>query len=149
MSVGFGALTFSLAITENWSRAGGTDAWPTSEVRPGSAWNYGLDGATSFAVTTGLGNTNDPFTPATAPIRITTPARKIPAWTADSDQIVTPLQDSPTPSAEPSRDRHADPDGRGPAADHVVPHDRRRTAVGAARRGVPDPEPAQRQGPRR
>ncbi|GID96898.1 hypothetical protein Adi01nite_63100 [Amorphoplanes digitatis] len=102
VSVGFGALTFSLAITENWSRAGGTDAWPTSEVRPGSAWNYGLDGATSFAVTTGLGNTNDPFTPATAPIRITTPARKIPAWTADSDQIVTPLQDSPTPSAEPA-----------------------------------------------
>ncbi|GAA2504190.1 RICIN domain-containing protein [Winogradskya humida] len=101
VSVDFGALTFSLAITENWSRTGGTDEWPTQEVRPGSAWNYGLDQTTDFAVTTGLGNASDPFTPATVPIRITTTARKIPAWTADADQIVTPLQDSPTPSAEP------------------------------------------------
>ncbi|MFI5932602.1 RICIN domain-containing protein [Actinoplanes sp. NPDC051494] len=101
VSVNFGALTFSLAISENWSRTGGTDEWPTREVRPGSAWNYGLDNGTSFAVTTGLGDAADPFTPATAPIRITTPARRIPAWSADSDQIVTPLQDSPTPSAEP------------------------------------------------
>jgi hypothetical protein len=102
LSVDFGALTFSLAITENWSRTGGTDAWPTSEVRPGSAWNYGLDGATSFAVTTGLGNAADPFTPGTAPIRITTAARKIPNWKADTDTVVTPLQDSPTPSSEPA-----------------------------------------------
>jgi hypothetical protein len=101
VSVDFGALTFSLAIQENWSRTGGTDAWPTSEVRPGSAWNYGLDGATAFAVTTGLGSVTDPFTPANAPIRITTAARKIPNWKADADTIVTPLQDSPTPSSEP------------------------------------------------
>ncbi|MBM2620701.1 RICIN domain-containing protein [Actinoplanes sp. LDG1-06] len=100
VSVDFGALTFSLAVTENWSRIGGSDAWPTSEVRPGSAWNYGLalDG---FSVTTGLGNAADPFTPANAPIRITTNARKIPNWKADADTVVTPLQDSPTPSSEP------------------------------------------------
>jgi ricin-type beta-trefoil lectin protein len=102
VSVDLGALTFSLAIQENWSRIGGSDAWPTSAVRPGSAWNYGLDGATSFAVTTGLGNADDPFTPAGAPIRITTPARKIPNWKADVDQIVTTLQNSPTPSTSPS-----------------------------------------------
>ncbi|MCU7722234.1 RICIN domain-containing protein [Actinoplanes sp. KI2] len=101
VSVDFGALTFALAITENWSQTGGSATWPTREVRPGSAWNYGLDGATQFAVTTGLGNVNDPFTPASAPIKITTPARKIPAWQADADTIVTPLQDSPTPSSEP------------------------------------------------
>ena len=101
VSVGFGALTFSLAITENWSQTGGTATWPTREVRPGSAWNYGLDNGTQFAVTTGLGNVNDPFTPASAPIRITTPARKIPGWLADADTIVTPLQDSPTPSGQP------------------------------------------------
>jgi hypothetical protein len=100
VSVDFGALTFSLAVTENWSRIGGTDAWPTTEVRPGSAWNYGLS-TLNFAVTTGLGNPADPFTPAGAPIRITTGAQKIPAWTADTDQIVTPLQDSPAPSTEP------------------------------------------------
>jgi hypothetical protein len=102
VSVNFGPLAFSLAITENWAQTGGTAAWPTREVRPGSAWNYGLDGATSFAVTTGLGNANDPFTAANAPIRITTPARKIPNWKADADQIVTTLQNSPTPSTEPA-----------------------------------------------
>ncbi len=100
VSVNFGALTFSLAITENWSTTGGTSTWPTREVRPGSAWNYGLDAATQFAVTTGLGNANDPFTPANAPVRITTPARKISGWQADTDTIVTTLQDSPTPSSE-------------------------------------------------
>ncbi|GGK82638.1 hypothetical protein GCM10012284_15800 [Mangrovihabitans endophyticus] len=100
VSVDFGALTFALAITENWTRTGGTDTWPTSEVRPGSPWNYGLTMG-GFAVTTGLGDATDPFTPANAPIRITTAARRIPNWMADSDQIVTPLQDSPTPSAEP------------------------------------------------
>lgn len=100
VSVDFGALTFSLAISENWSRTGGTDTWPTTEVRPGSAWNYGLT-LSGFSVTTGLGSATDPFTPATAPIRITTGAQRIPAWKADADQIVTPLQDSPTPSGEP------------------------------------------------
>jgi len=98
VSVNFGALTFSLAIAENWTQTGGSSTWPTREVRPGSTWNYGLDGGTSFAVTTGLGNANDPFTAANAPIRITTPARKIPNWKADKDQIVTMLQNSPTPS---------------------------------------------------
>lgn len=99
VSVDFGPLTYSLAVAENWTRIGGTDAWPTNQVTPGSAWNYGLllDG---FAVTTGLGNPADPFTAATAPVRIRTNARKIPNWVADTDQIVTPLQDSPTPSAE-------------------------------------------------
>ncbi|GLY96924.1 RICIN domain-containing protein [Actinoplanes sp. NBRC 103695] len=100
VSVDFGALTFSLAISENWVQTGGTATWPTREVRPGSPWNYGL-ALNGFAVTTGLGNAADPFTPANAPVRITTGARKIPAWKADADEIVTPLQDSPTPSAEP------------------------------------------------
>ncbi|MEV6487166.1 RICIN domain-containing protein [Actinoplanes sp. NPDC051633] len=100
VSVDLGALTFSLAITENWSRIGGSETWPTSAVGPGSAWNYGLE-RNGFAVTTGLGNAGDPFTPANAPIRITTGARRIKAWTADVDEIVTPLQDSPTPSSEP------------------------------------------------
>jgi hypothetical protein len=105
VSVDYGALTFSLAIQEEWRRVGGTDAWPKQEVLPASAWNYGLvlDGATPFQVATGVGSTTDPFTPAAAPIRITARAKRIPAWTADSEQIVTPLQDSPTPSDEPTQ----------------------------------------------
>jgi hypothetical protein len=104
VSVYHGPLAFSLAITENWSTVGGSAAWPTTEVRPGSAWNYGLDGATSFSVNTGVGNVNDPFTPTNAPVRITTPARKIPGWLPDKDLVVAPLQNSPAPSGEPVED---------------------------------------------
>jgi hypothetical protein len=102
VSIDHGALTFSLAITENWRRVGGTDTWPEHEVLPGSAWNYGLTLENPPVVTSGIGNANDPFTPGNAPIRITAPARKVTGWTADSDQIVTVLQDSPTPSSEPT-----------------------------------------------
>src|SRR5438552_1330869 len=42
VSVNYGPLTFSLKIGENWTRYGGTDAWPEWEVHPKTAWNYGL-----------------------------------------------------------------------------------------------------------
>src|SRR5438552_9326100 len=42
VSVDYGPLTFSLRIGEEWTRYGGTDAWPEWEVRPTTAWNYGL-----------------------------------------------------------------------------------------------------------
>jgi hypothetical protein len=42
VSVNCGPLTFSLKIGENWTRYGGTDAWPEWEVHPTTAWNYGL-----------------------------------------------------------------------------------------------------------
>ncbi len=42
VSVDYGPLTFSLKIGEQWTRYGGTEAWPEWEVRPATAWNYGL-----------------------------------------------------------------------------------------------------------
>jgi len=55
VSVNYGPLTFSLKIGENWTRYGGTDAWPEWEVHPSTAWNYGLvlnerDPASSFQI---------------------------------------------------------------------------------------------------
>ena len=42
VSVDRGPLTYSLAIGEQYVRTGGTDRWPTWEIRPSTPWNYGL-----------------------------------------------------------------------------------------------------------
>ncbi|GAB3406323.1 hypothetical protein GCM10027569_16680 [Flindersiella endophytica] len=100
-SVHYGPLTFSLRITENWVRTGGTEQWPEYDVHPGSAWNYGLVPDGDLTVDTTGGDSDDPFTPANAPIRITTTAQRIDAWQTDEENVVTPLQDSPVASTAP------------------------------------------------
>jgi hypothetical protein len=107
VSVHHGPLTFSLGIQETWKRIGGTDAWPHYEVLPASPWNYGLvlsdlhpERALALAARTGALPQN-PFTPAAAPFTITAKARKIPAWRADSENVVGTLQPSPAKSIEP------------------------------------------------
>jgi hypothetical protein len=91
VSVAYGPLTFSLGFAEQWRRYAGTDAWPEWEVTSDTAWNYGLTTDPQPAVTTG-GNTADPFTVATAPVRITVSAQRIPDWTTDSENVVGTLQ---------------------------------------------------------
>ena len=93
-SVQVGALSFALKITENWVQTGGTDQWPQFDVHAGSAWNYGLVPGAALSVTTG-GNLTDPFTQANAPLTVTTTGQKITAWQADTQTVVTPLQDGP------------------------------------------------------
>jgi hypothetical protein len=107
VSVHHGPLTFSLGIRETWKRIGGTDAWPHYEVLPASPWNYGLvlsdlhpERALALKARTGALPQN-PFTPAAAPFTITAKARKIPAWRADSENVVGTLQPSPAKSIEP------------------------------------------------
>nr|WP_307865567.1 RICIN domain-containing protein [Streptomyces montanisoli] len=100
VSVGYGALGFSLAITENWVRTGGSAQFPEYDVHAGSAWNYGLTPAQDLSVSTG-GDIGDPFTAAGAPLRITARAQRIDAWQADSQHVVTPLQDGPVASSAP------------------------------------------------
>ena len=76
-------------------------------ARHGSAWNYGLS-------STGLRGHHrragtlpaNPFTPASAPIRITAARPQIPAWKADAEHIVTPLAGQPD-AAAPSRSRRS------------------------------------------
>jgi hypothetical protein len=122
-SVNYGPLTFSLKIDEQWTRYGGTDAWPEWEVRPKTAWNYGLvlnesDPANSIEI---LKNRQplapNPFLvgespesqevahvhrPQTSPIALRVKAKKIPAWKIDRFGLVGKLQDSPVKSEGPA-----------------------------------------------
>ncbi|GAA4445213.1 RICIN domain-containing protein [Phytohabitans houttuyneae] len=100
VSVHYGALAFSLRITESWSRTGGTDQFPEYDVHAGSPWNYGLVPGAAITVATG-GSLADPFTVANAPVRLTTSARRIASWQADQQRVVGPLQDGPVASTAP------------------------------------------------
>ncbi|MFC8453440.1 RICIN domain-containing protein [Kitasatospora sp. NPDC057223] len=103
VSVDHGPLTYALRIGESYDRYAGTDAFPEYAVHATTAWNYGLAldaGALAFTASTGTLPAN-PFTPATTPVRITAPARRIPEWQADGQHVVTPLQASPARSTSP------------------------------------------------
>ena len=111
VSVGYGPLSFSLAIKERWAQYGNHPAdWPEWEVFPESPWNYGLvldadAPAKSFTVFHQPGPLPpQPFTPDTAPIRIQAKARRIPQWQMDRLQAVAKLQPSPVLSEEPVED---------------------------------------------
>jgi hypothetical protein len=99
-SVHVGALSFALKITENWVQTGGTAQWPEYDVHAGSAWNYGLVPGAAITVSTG-GDLADPFTPANAPLTLTTSGQRIDGWASDSQHVVTPLQDGPVASTAP------------------------------------------------
>lgn len=107
VSVDYGPITFSLRIGERWSRYGGTDRWPETEVYPTTPWNYGLvleqsNPARSFRVIKRpLPVSRQPFTPDTVPLEIQAKARKIPGWTQDWFGLVGKLQASPAKSKEP------------------------------------------------
>jgi len=106
VSVNHGPLTFSLLIEEQWRQYAGTARWPEYEVRPTSAWNYGLvlgpTPARSFdVVRKGGALAPQPWTREASPIELRARARKIPQWQADSDDIIDVLQPSPARSAEP------------------------------------------------
>jgi hypothetical protein len=106
-SVDYGPLSFSLDIGERWTRYGGSDAWPEWEVRPTTPWNYGLVLENSsadhdFRVIRQAGPlAANPFTPATAPIRLRASAEQIANWTLDRFGLVASLEDSPVRSSEP------------------------------------------------
>jgi hypothetical protein len=100
VSVSYGALEFSLQITENWVQTEGTAQWPQYDVHAGSAWNYGLVPGAGFSVATG-GDIDNPFTQATAPVVLTTSAQVVPGWQADSQSVVTPLVNGPVAATSP------------------------------------------------
>ena len=103
-SVSYGPLWFSLDMGEAWERAGGTDDWPEYHVKAVRPWNYGLPAdiqASDFEIVRPVAVSDQPFTPATAPIRLRVKARRVPGWEADSQGIARPLQESPALSHEP------------------------------------------------
>lgn len=107
VSVQRGPITYSLAINEAWEKTGGTDSWPEYQVHPDSPWNYGVligdDGQTeALRVVANPGaNTDDPWKPETAPLKLEVQAKKIPAWQADAKNVVGLLQPSPAKTSEP------------------------------------------------
>ncbi len=107
VSVDHGPLSFALKIGEKWSRYGGTDAWPETELFAATPWNYGLlldadKPAKSFQVVRKKGPlARQPFTPQAVPIEIRAKARKIDAWQQDPQGLIGKLQSSPVQSDQP------------------------------------------------
>jgi len=122
VSVDYGPLTFSLKIGErydqhdsiktaigdsSWQQGADPSKWPSYEIQPTTAWNYGLvlneqHPEQSFTVKQGPWPANDfPFTIEAAPITMTVKAKKIPEWQLDRHGLCAVLQDSPVLSDEP------------------------------------------------
>ncbi|MGC5166384.1 beta-L-arabinofuranosidase domain-containing protein [Luteimicrobium sp. DT211] len=101
VSVQHGPVTFSLAIGELSTRYDGSEQWPELTADPTSPWNYGLDLPSRHpereikvrrrSVPSGA----NPFVPATTPLVATAPARLVPGWREDADDVVGVLQPGP------------------------------------------------------
>jgi hypothetical protein len=122
VSIDYGPLTFSLRIGEryvsqdssktaqgdsSWQKGADTSKWPSYEIHPTTAWNYGLawdggDAAKTFKVSRSSWPKNDfPFTLDAVPLKISAKVRKIPTWTLDRYGLCAPLQASPAVTTEP------------------------------------------------
>ena len=122
VSVNYGPLTFSLKISEEyvrkesdktavgdskWQPGVDKELWPSWEIRPASAWNYGLvlnqpDPLKSLKVVQKPWPESDfPFTPEDVPISLWMNAKKIPEWKLDKYGLCGVLPESPVASQEP------------------------------------------------
>lgn len=101
VSVYRGPLAYSLKIKEELKRFGRTDKWPSFEIYPKSAWNYGLAAEPKFTVVKPKAMPTQPWEADAVPVALTTTARRIPEWTLDMYGLVAPLQASPALSKEP------------------------------------------------
>jgi hypothetical protein len=125
VSVNYGPLTYSLKIDEKyirfdsketaqydskWQANADPSQWPSFEIQPGSAWNYGLSGDFSDpnkifkVVKKTWPSDNYPFTIASVPIEIKVKGRKIPAWTIDQYGLCAELPQSPVTTKEPEEE---------------------------------------------
>ncbi len=121
-SVNYGSLTYSLKIDERyekkdskktaigdsqWQESADPVKWPTWEIYPASAWNYGLllnqqNPATSFTVVKGTWPAdNNPFTNKSAPITLVAKGKQIPGWQIDQYGLCGVLPQSPVTTKEP------------------------------------------------
>jgi hypothetical protein len=123
VSVNYGPLTYSLKIQEEfrredskktaiydsgWQPNADPTKWPSYEIYPQSAWNYGLvlneqKPEQSFTVMRKPGPVPSfPFLPDAAPITLKAKARKIPGWTVDQYGLCAVLPQSPVTTTEPT-----------------------------------------------
>lgn len=122
VSVAYGPLTFSLKIAENyvekdskataigdsrWQESADPKKWPSYEIYPASAWNYGLllnsqQPAQSFTVVKKKWPAdNNPWTATGAPIELRAKGKKINSWTIDQYGLCGVLPQSPVQTEEP------------------------------------------------
>ena len=122
VSVNYGPLTYSLKIDENYTREDskataigdskwqpGADPqkWPSFEIHPNSAWNYGLliDKAhpenSIEIMRRNWPKDNNPFTNSNAPIELKVKGKLIPGWTIDQYGLCAVLPQSPVKSEQP------------------------------------------------
>jgi hypothetical protein len=116
ISVNRGPLTYSLKIKERyvkmdsrksaigdskWQESANPNKWPSFEILPGSAWNYGLtyngqDPANFFKVVKkNWPADNFPFTQDAVPVTITTKGKLIESWKIDQYGLTDTLPQSP------------------------------------------------------
>jgi hypothetical protein len=123
VSVNYGPLTYSLKIDEKyvqedskktaigdsrWQAGADPNKWPSFEIHPASAWNYGLlldenNPAKSFKVITrAWPKDNNPFTNSGAPIQLVATGKQIPGWTIDQYGLCSVLPQSPVVNNQPA-----------------------------------------------
>jgi hypothetical protein len=116
VTVNYGALSFSLKITENyktsdsrsyskgepkWQSTIDAAKWPSYEITPGSNWNYGLllSGADSLSnfkiVKKNWPADNFPFSQENVPLEIRAFGKQIPQWSIDQYGLCGILPQSP------------------------------------------------------
>lgn len=125
ISVNYGPLTYSLKIQEDYTKTDGRNnaqgdagwqpgadpqKWPSFEIHPGSAWNYGLvvdktDPSRSFKVVKkAWPKDNNPFTNANAPIELIATGKQLPDWGIDEHGLVAVVPQSPVQTSEPAKE---------------------------------------------
>ncbi|MER7410995.1 MULTISPECIES: beta-L-arabinofuranosidase domain-containing protein [Streptomyces] len=107
VSVDHGPLTYSLRIGEEYVRYAGDTTFPEYEVHATTPWNFGLaldpqraPGRLELRRKDGP-LADNPFTHEGTPVHLTAPARRVAQWSADSENVVNPLQPSPAHSDAP------------------------------------------------
>jgi hypothetical protein len=105
-SIDYGPLSFSLDIKERFEKYGSRNpAWPEWSVFPDSPWNYGIDlDKPVKVIRSGAPVPGQPFTPETAPIKLSVEGRQLPGWQADGNNVVGLLPSSPVASDQPEQE---------------------------------------------
>jgi hypothetical protein len=122
VSVNYGPLTYSLKIDEKyikedskktaigdsrWQAGADPEKWPSYEIHPASAWNYGLivdekHPENSFKIIHCEWPKDDnPFTNSGAPRQLIAKGKVIPEWTVDQYGLCSVLPQSPVKNTEP------------------------------------------------
>lgn len=123
-SVNYGPLTFSLKVEQKlveedgrkavqndsgWQEGADAKKWPSFEIYPASAWNYGLiiDSGSpekSFKlIRKSWPKDNNPFTNSGAPIELLAKGKQISSWTIDQYGLCAVLPQSPLKTDQPAQ----------------------------------------------